>query len=503
MEFIIAIHKLLRHQVPQPEASFLPEGKMKQLYQAMAKGKVNTDREAVQHIYGHSAQPQEKKFLLLKKDLEERLVDRLLQFHTRPNHVQQRIDTSHIKLWCRKQMILSELLLAHNLHLHAEKILLKISTQAEKLLLYHILEECWLLLRQVHMLKGEAKELSVYDKKIANLHEEKRLLNQASGLYELLQVQANRTIVNSKNLARQASEHAATVAIWLGINANPYLELLYYDIRTIEHTNHPDTDKLQALIKEKTAFIKRHKKFRNPQQLAEINLTRIYLCQAKGNLRSALRYVLRILTYQGLHWNLWLSIQEKAFVIYMNTGEYEKAGEILQRALRTSQAQLLNPFQESQWFLWEAYLYYMLMHQEKAEEIKVFTPNFAGNINLADFDRRTMPLANDKKGYQVQVLIMRTLLLHKTGKGSMSYHAKSLRRYYQRHLTDLADIKTKLFFQIIAQAAAVDFAWDKTIQRTYSLVQELENMPNHFHEKQELVPYKTLWGIVRDKISIN
>ena len=65
--------------------------------------------------------------------------------------------------------------------------------------------------------------------------------------------------------------------------------------------------------------------------------------------------------------------------------------------------------------------------------------------------------------------------------------------YYRRHLTDLEDTNTKLFFQIIMEAAAVNFEQPKVEERTRSLVSELEAMPHHFQEQQELVPYQKLW----------
>ncbi len=145
-------------------------------------------------------------------------------------------------------------------------------------------------------------------------------------------------------------------------------------------------------------------------------------------------------------------------------------------------------------------MYYVLLHQNNKEAIQTFTPHFSQTINLSNFDRRTLPLAHDKKGYQVQVLIIKTLLLLEANKESMPYHAKRLQMYYQRHLTDLEDEKTKLFFQIITKAAAVSFSKAKMIQRTQELVEALEGIPQHFREKQEIVPYQTLWKMMERMI---
>ena len=290
----------------KPTVLFLPEGKLRTLFHLTASGQATTDREAVQHLYGPDARPEEKKFLMLKKELEDRITNQLLQRGTQTNTVPSGKEAwdriPGIKLWCRRQMILAEMLLTHHLHQHAEKILLKVSKQAETLLFYFILEESWLLLRQVYMLKGDAKKIIAHNEKIATLQEEKQRISQASGWYELLQVRANSTIARSESLAKEAQHDATTIAQWLSETKDPYLELYYYRIRTIEYIHRSDTEALQALIEKKAAFIKRHRRFRNLPHLAEITLHRAFLCQAGGNLRSALRYAERGLTFQNLPW---------------------------------------------------------------------------------------------------------------------------------------------------------------------------------------------------------
>ncbi len=388
-------------------------------------------------------------------------------------------------------MILAELLLTYHLHQHAEKILLKVSKQAEKLLFYHILEESCLLLRQVNMLKGSPKSIAFYDEKVTGLQQKNQRISQASGWYEHLQARANRTIARSRSLSEQAHRCATAITQWLEEGYDPFLEFYYYRIRTIEYTSCPDPEALQALIKKKAAFIKKHQRFRNQAHLVEINLNRIYLCQAKGSLRSARRYVEHGLTFDNLPCNLLLALQEKAFVIYLRLGDYPRAEEILEQVTRTQQAPLLTPFQASQWYLREAYLRYASTHDSATE-----VGSFANSVSLPEFDRQTAPLAVDKKGHQVQVLILKTLLLYQKREQDLTYHAKSLSMYYRRHLISLEDTKTKLFFQMMIKAVVVDFDEKKMLKRTQNLVEELEATSYTFQEKQELIPYKKLWNAI-------
>ncbi len=197
---------------------------------------------------------------MLKKELEEKLTDQLLQKHAQsstpmgkapPSYKESWNSLPQTKLWCRKQMIFAELLLSYDLYQHAERILLKVNKQAEKLVFYRILEECQLLLRQVAMLKGDVKNIAAYDRRITWLQQEKSLISQAACLYEILQVQNNSTIAHSESLTRQATRDAATVAQWMRESSHPFLALYYYRIQTIACRHHADTTELQALIQEK------------------------------------------------------------------------------------------------------------------------------------------------------------------------------------------------------------------------------------------------------------
>lgn len=504
MDFITTLAKLMKQFGSKANSEFLPKGKVSTLFQAILEQRVGTDREAAQYIYGKDARPEEKKFLMLKKELEEQLVDQLLKIHTRsskpknkllPTAASQSTAMLHTKLWCRKQMMLSELLLNHHSAQHAEKILLKVSKQAEKMLFYHILEECWMLLRQVYMMKGDAKR-DLYDEKIVSLQEEKRLINQAISKYEQLQSKSESSLARSYELAQEAEASATAVGQWLD-KLHPFIQYYYYRICTVKCIHYLHLQELHELIRQQAAFIKLQPRFRNEEYLAEIYLNLIYLCKARGSLRSAKLYIRRLLTYQHLHGRLSLSVLEQAFDIYMKTQEYEEAGTVLE-TIRQTYDPLLSPVQKSQWLMKEAYLYYILLHQDKKEDIVRFTPTFATHVNLSAFDQQTAPLAYDKKGHQIQVLIIKSLLMHVIGEKDFSYHTKLLQVYYRRHLSDLEDLRTKLFFQVIIRVSSVNFSSKK--MKNQPLIEELESLPNIYHERQEIIPYKTLWKMAEGRM---
>lgn len=276
---------------------------------------------------------------------------------------------------------------------------------------------------------------------------------------------------------------------------HPFLEHYHLRLRGLVYAHRTSVEQWRSLIQKQTLFIRRHQRFRTPVQLTEIYLGCIACCQVTGDLSLAQHYVARLLGYADLPARLRLAVYAAAFEVYLRAADYRKAGTMLQSAASVD-LRSLTPLQQSQWYLKEAYLYYLLRHQHQTETIAAYTPTFASGFRLSDFDQRTLPLASDKSGYQVQVLIIRTLLLHQSLSTDWAHHAKILANFYQRHLVQLADEKTRLFFQLITQTATAGFNGPAELPRVKSLVQALAATPDHFEERQELISYQTLWKMI-------
>jgi hypothetical protein len=206
------------------------------------------------------------------------------------------------------------------------------------------------------------------------------------------------------------------------------------------------------------------------------------------------RYAIRLFDESDIPLPLRLKVYNAVFTAYMRAGEYHRAGQVV---LKAKQVSKLSKVEQSQWYVKEEYLFYILLAKRADESIRQFTPRFANGFNPSAFDQLTQPLAYDKRGYQVQVLIIKTILLKHFNKMDTTYHARNLQIYYQRHLRDLAEQRTQLFFQIITKIVAGDSLKNKGVARAEPLYQALEQKPKRMPEGQELVPYEVLWATLQ------
>lgn len=282
MDVLSPIIKILQSYAHSIDSSFLPEGKLKQLFEGVITNQVVTDQQAVCHLYGLEAKTGEKKFLMLKRELEKRVIDQLIQHVLQDNHFSHKKQTekevSVTKLWCQKQLIFVDILLTHQLYTYAEKVLMRIGKEAEKLHLYHILEETWLLLRGVYIIFGATRKIGAYNRKLVQLGQKKQRVHQARGWLELLQVETHATLARSTALAEQATADAERIALWLKKSNNPFLRYYYHRILAIKWMNLANFDELKALVKKQTTLIKRQQRFRTERHIVGVNLYRVYLC---------------------------------------------------------------------------------------------------------------------------------------------------------------------------------------------------------------------------------
>lgn len=498
MDFITKMTDLFQHYTPNANEDFLNDGKAKHLLRAILEKEVATDREAVRYMYGPSSQPSEKKFLMLKKELEERLVDQLLQTPTSSGKDATRAPRNNkalsVKLWCRKQLMITELLLAHNEYSHAEKLLSKISSRAEKHLFYHIQEESALLLRQVYARQGEIKKLARQEIKISQIQDTNICITRAIGWQQQMEAQNSQSVSLSTTLGEEALRRAEIIGEWRRKGDHPFLAYYHHYHAAEGYLHFKDLEGFQSSLRRKVALLRQFTFFRDRSHLLELLLDRLLVCQSLNDMKSSVRFANRLRTKNNVPIALRSRFYKDLFGVYMRSSEYQRAAQVLSEVKRVNRS---SKVEQSQWYVKEAYLYYMFLVKKEDASIRQLTPQFSKGFSPALFDQLTQPLSYDKRGYQVQALIIKTILLKHFGRIENTYHLRSLQTYYQRHLRDLIEQRTQIFFQMVAKTAVSSVARSKAGTGVDLLYQSMKEIPRSIIEGQEIIPYEVLWEAQR------
>jgi len=405
MEFLVSIIPIVKGQYRISSRSFLPkDSKLKQLFDAVAAGKASTDAEAAALLY--KSAPQEKRYLMLKKELKGKVINRLLETALKGGGQ----SVTELKLHCRKQIIIAELLMAHALTAQAEKVLYKAMLQAEQCALVPIQKTCLRLLKQIAAQQANAKKIAGYKEKLNTLSILENRMDEADSLYALLKTKDRFTIAPSPEIAAGARRDAEILEKWLHESSHPVFQLYYYRLQAVAGWHGQDANLLRKLIEKWYQLPGHHSFLRNDPHLAEINLAYWQYCMQVGETDKAWQLIERSLRYLQITNENKFALYEAGFATLLRMRRYEAAGKMLLKAVKHLQFPHLHVYEKSRWMLNQAYLYYIFLCKQQAGHIKQFTPDFSNGTGLIELEKQLSPLDCDKQGSFLQWMMLKPLL---------------------------------------------------------------------------------------------
>ena len=130
----------------------------------------------------------------------------------------------------------------------------------------------------------------------------------------------------------------------------------------------------------------------------------------------------------------------------------------------------------------------------------------SGHINLGTFLNETIHYAQDKKGMNINILILQVLLLLKRGdRAGIIERAEALRMYAYRYLSkDPTTRRSQIFLRLLFLTVRHSFDWGVIEKQTAKTYAELLATPRHLSTIDiEVVPYEVLWGRVRETLDVS
>lgn len=145
-------------------------------------------------------------------------------------------------------------------------------------------------------------------------------------------------------------------------------------------------------------------------------------------------------------------------------------------------------------------------HQIVEEELRIYDTYLfflsgSGKLNIGTFLNETIHYSQDKKGMNINILILQVLLLLKRGdRGGIIERAEALRMYAYRHLSkDDTTRRSEIFLRLLFLTVRHSFDWPIIEQQTAKTLAELQATPRQLSTIDiEVVPYEVLWGRVRE-----
>jgi hypothetical protein len=447
---------LRRYSEKALDEALPPKSKLRVLYNAVQRGRIQTDAEGAQLIYGGRYSANDKKFVMLKRNLLRKLFDLVLTADANGGLGSAR-DIARDDAW--RRLTIADKLLRENVYHNAERILLKLIKSPEVLHEWDLLAHGHRLCSQLYALKGGPKEAEHHHTQHVRYLLAYTTERSAIGQWELLKAQAKYGIGRRVEFASQGAKVRDALEATLqtlreqGLSPSPYLQQALWAARSFSAFHAADVERQHSICSGWSRYQRAHSASRSLTGRLELVLSCARMAWAEGNTSNVRRWLsgARQLTDYEAYSRFEVEAIEVECAMYEGT-ESALAGAlaIILEVRAQPQYTFLHPLDQAGWQAREALVWIVReragFHQISPEWAKAFKRTLSAARVMAD----TSAALSDRTGLALVLRWINLLLLQQASE-SLHDEIMALGKYAQRYLRDHPEPRTLRF---IAQLVA-------------------------------------------------
>ena len=467
-----------------------PDSKLMKLYNGIRKGKLLSDKTALEYLYPDN---NSNAYYKLKHSLRDRLLTTVFFIDVKSS---KHSDIHKAKLSVQKTISLIQILLTKGTKKNAIYLANKCLPITDKFEFTHEkLTLTRILRRHTATMLGDSKEVEKYDKIISETME---LLNAevlAEGyfykilalyvnnkstkphVYEqssnyLLDLESKKPIITSANYVY----HSSMVSIAKQMSVNNYkgsLEICENALEEISQLKFIHTKSIVNLSSQAIACCIQLKLYDRGQKLimAGINIMQVGIFN-------------------------WFKYHELHLTLCLHTKNYQKAWEIFTNVVSHKKFKNLNNNVKQIWKIYEAWLNLFI----SAKQINADSDEDNKQFRISKFVNEVYTFSKDKRGLNVPILIVQiALLLHQKKYGIVIDRMEAIAKYKDRYINKLDNFRSNIFIRMLLKIPKEDFKKDQVLNSTrkeYKLLQEVPLDIANQSEDIEILPYEDVWDVV-------
>lgn len=489
MDLITELAFVLAHNPTKSFDLLLPsKTKTRKLYDAIIKGKVKNDEQAANYMYDGS--DKDKKYLMLKRNLVNKLVELVLISEykelEKSNYISEKFE-------CEKLLTVAEKLLLENVYHNAEIIINKVKKSAEKFGLADILLACFLKLRKLNYLKGYPLETMMFQTQVEQAQKNLIYNENAQGMWQIIESRTKFFLSRSPELIYEMEQYISIINKWFEEVPSPFIKLYLLRLETRYFKSVLNVDRFKKSIDEILELQNVNPHIITTSLLLDTHLMLADYYQLIGNYHKASAHIKICLKHSDYRAFNQFEVQSLNFSIHIKEKKYIEAGEILLEVTTTNQFELLDNYDKAAWLIKEAFLYVLFFSLGHVDEINKYTKRFSKKYLINDLLAQCQVVNKDKQGYNTQIQIVRLMLMHIKGNEDLINEGNNLNTYYYRYLKDIVEQRSANFILTLSHIASSGFNINviSSFVEHYSFDHTNSNLELR-HGPLELVPYEHL-----------
>ena len=453
------------------------------LYNAIESGKISTDEEAAQLVYGtNKADPRYK---MLKSRLRDKVLKSVMLLDV-DDAFNNEVGKAYFECLTHLYSLETIIKLTGTTKLVYE--LVKDNyTKALKYNFYDILRNYSYYLISYYSLKGDKKSLKEEEINYLKFLDLAQKEQYAKSLYMKANVEfVSQIPITNELLVDVKSNLEQLYLLRIEIN-NPEIDFFYFYLSFLYYENNNELNKILSICDEADDLMST-----NPNIVTNTRKFVILLYRMKALLhtRQFSKGINLLKNIEGLeipesNYN-WFILKESEFKLYLQDYKIEEAHKVYQQVLDNKSYKRQSAQLTEKWKIYYAYLVFMESYLNKGE-YKFSLPKFLNDVPIN---------SKDKSGYNFAIRVIE-ILFNAARKDYNLIFSKmdALRAYRTRYLNDNTYKRNHLFLSVLLKAEKSGFSNKEMAKADWPEIAELRKHNNYIIADWEIIPYETLWDI--------
>ena len=471
------------------------DSKLYQLFEAVQTGRVNTDQDAAQLIYGEAGIS--AKYRNLKHELKKRLLNTL--FFVDSNNNSDR-DKAYFQCW--KDWAACRFLIEKSARKTAVSLAKKTLKKARQHDFFDLVSAISLLLRMHYALREKDTALfRHYDEIYEKAKSEEEYQNLAHKYYmQLVLDHTIESVTANPKIEQDARKYSEELEPLKEETSNIKFHYYLYQIKLLGTMGVFEYQSAKQVCAEAISYLQASEtEFKGGIRNFLLNklVCHIQLKEFEEGKTTAMQC--RDFISEGAF--NWFKTNEYFFMLSFHTENYQEAYNIYTAITNHPRYKAYKILHET-WSLYRMYLHflYLLKKIKPAEEDKSFR-----KLRLGKFINEVPSFSKDKHGMNIPVLIAQMAFLILQRKyDAAAERIDALNKYCDRYLkTNNPNFRCNCFIKMLVQIPISGFHPAGTDRRAKNYLKKMQtieiNFNNQAHEV-EVLPFETMWGFILEAL---
>lgn len=498
VELVAFINKNKVKQIEIVGASQPSGSKVQELYDQIAAGRFKSEEEAIDYFYPDLSGNQRRKYFSnLKGRLRRRLINTLFMVGVQEPMYK---DTLGAYNNVSKNLAAIRFLQSRNIQQAAISLAKKNLKVALK---YEFVDFALALARILSLyystIEGNLRKFHHYQNLLLEIKASHDQELEVEQIYSAIIVNVTGKRWNDPALVKRAKEYADQLVQKDYKGKKTYkFYFLYYSILGAAKELDNDYRGLEAICDIALKKIESIKHVRVGTYLFYFTFKKLASCIYYRDSQKAEELVRECLELVSPGIRNWFITLEYAARNAFYSGEYDKAFDWIQTAIKNPDFKKQAANVQESWTIFQAAIYFLFLIGKLERPIKEVTRRF----RLSRFLNEVPNYSKDKRGLNISIHIFQIIILLAEKKyADIIDRSEALKTYSSRYVQKNENYRSSFFFKMILQIVPGNFNRVATERKAEKFLKKLKDQPIEMSNQSleaEIIPYEDLWGQVLD-----